>query len=61
MKSIIHLFEVGKRRIFIRNRYNDWFFHKWHLISIEREWLQDRKEYRFCLIGFELVVLVRTN
>ncbi len=59
MKEIITIARFGKTRIFIRNRWTLAFQDTWHLINIERCWLRGRNEYKFCLIGFELVILQR--
>lgn len=61
MKEVIIIGKVRNLRIFIRNRWTTCFSYNWHLINIERSFHQDRIEYKFCLIGFELVVLRKTN
>lgn len=56
MKHIINIWDNETVRIYIRNRWHDAFSYDWNLINIERSKRQSYIEYRFCLIGFELVV-----
>lgn len=59
MEGIIKILDTGKVRIFIRNHYYSWFADNWHLINIERKYFYERIEYKLCLIGFELVFMVK--
>ena len=56
--NLIYILIKNKVRIFIRNRWTKWFSDKWHLINLERTIMRERIEYKFCLIGFELVISV---
>ncbi len=55
MKMVYSIYSGKKLRIFIRNRWTEHFRYDWPLIAIERARLSGRVEYRFCLIGFELM------
>lgn len=55
MKHVINIGKVGTIRIYIRNRWHSIFSYDWNLINIERSKHQSHIEYRFCLIGIELV------
>lgn len=59
MKEVIKLYDNKKIRIFIRNRYTLCFSDRWNLINIQRAYYSRGLEYNFCLLGFDLVLLVR--